>query len=110
MPLARLHVGAPMHRGALTLFPVWTEHPEPANGYITGRAAEAAQALVVDELETAVVPELLAVNHGPAPVLLLEGEVLAGGLQTRVLNVSVLLPPQRPIPVPVGVCRGGALG
>lgn len=110
MTLTRIHVGAPIHRGALTLFPLWTEHPEGAGEYVTGPAAEAAKALTVDELDQASVPQLLAKNLGDAPVLLLEGEVLAGGLQTRVLNVSVLVPALQSLPVPVACVEAGRWG
>ena len=110
MTMPRIHVGAPINRGALTLFPLWTEHPEAEGGYVTGAAAEAAKTLTVDELELASVPHLLARNSGGAPVLLLEGEVLAGGLQTRVLNVSILVPALQDLPVPVACVEAGRWG
>ena len=110
MPLPRIHVGAPMHRGALTLFPLWTEHPEVDAPYLTGPAAEAANVLTVDELDVADVPRLLAKNTGPSPVLLLEGEVLAGGLQTRVLNLSILVPAMQSLHVPVACVEAGRWG
>lgn len=107
MTMPRIHVGAPINRGALTLFPLWTEHPEADGAYVTGAAAEAAQTLTVDELENAQVPHLLAKNTGGAPVLLLEGEVLAGGLQTRVLNLSILVPAMQDLAVPVACVEAG---
>lgn len=110
MTLPRIHVGAPINRGALTLFPLWTEHAEADGGYLTGPAAEAAKALTVDELDHAVVAQLLATNTGATPVLLVEGEVLAGGLQTRVLNLSVLLPAMQSLPVPVACVEAGRWG
>src|SRR5687768_7567021 len=99
MTMPRIHVGAPINRGALTLFPLWTEHPEAEGDYVTGATAEATKTLTVDELDQASVPHLLAKNSGGAPVLLLEGEVLAGGLQTRVLNLSILVPAMADLPV-----------
>ena len=108
--MPRIHVGAPINRGALTLFPLWTEHPEAEGGYMTGAAAEAAKTLTVDELDQASVPHLLAKNSGNAPVLLLEGEVLAGGLQTRVLNLSILVPAMHDLPVPVACVEAGRWG
>ncbi len=110
MARTRIHVGAPINRGALTLFPLWTEHPEADGGYVTGPAAEADKALTIDEMEEAAVPQLRANNHGASPVLLVEGEVLTGGLQTRVLNVSVLLPAMRSLTVPVACVEAGRWG
>lgn len=110
MTLPRIHVGAPISRGALTLFPLWTEHPEADGGYLTGPAAESVKALAVDELAAPTVPQMLATNNGPTPVLLVEGEVLAGGLQTRVLNLSVLVPALQSLPVPVACVEAGRWG
>lgn len=110
MPLPRIHVGAPINRGALTLFPLWTEHPEVEQPYLTGPAADAAKALTVDELDVAQVPQLLATNAAASPVLLLEGEVLGGGLQTRVLNLSILVPAMQSLPVPVACVEAGRWG
>ncbi|MDP8960521.1 MAG: hypothetical protein M3N32_02715 [Actinomycetota bacterium] len=107
MTLTRIHVGAPINRGALTLFPLWTEHPEVDGEYISGSAAEAAKVLTIGEMQQATVPQLLAHNSGASPVLLVEGEVLAGGLQTRVLNLSVLLPPVQSLSVPVACLEAG---
>lgn len=110
MALPRIHVGAPINRGALTLFPLWTEHPEAPGAYLTGPAADTAKTLSVDELKQASVPQLVAHNHGDAPVLLVEGEVLAGGLQTRVLNLSVLVPGLSILPIPVACVEAGRWG
>lgn len=110
MTLPRIHVGAPINRGALTIFPLWTEHAEAGAEYLTGPAAEAANALKVDELGEGTVPQLLATNHAPDPVLLLEGELLAGGLQTRVLNVTILLPAMQSLPIPVACVEAGRWG
>ena len=110
MTLPRIHVGAPISRGPLTLFPLWTEHPEDDAGYLTGPQAEVAKALSIDELEQAAVPQLLAKNGGTTPVLLLEGELLAGGLQTRVLNLSVLVPAMQALPIPVACVEAGRWG
>ncbi len=107
MTLTRIHVGAPINRGALTLFPLWTEHPEADGDYLTGSAAEAVKVLTIDEMEQATVPQLRATNSGASPVLLVEGEVLAGGLQTRVLNLSVLLPAMQSLTVPVACVEAG---
>lgn len=69
---------------------------------------------VVTELPTAVVNEVVVSNEGDVPLLLVEGEVLVGGLQDRALNLSHVLEPDASVEVPVsGVeharwCRGPA--
>src|SRR5688500_17299642 len=97
--LPRIHVGAPLHSGALTLFPLWTEHPDTPAPYVTGDAA--ANLVAISELPAPTVPQLALTNIGEAPVLVLQGELIAGGMQHRVLNVTVLAPPQAQLTVPV---------
>jgi len=68
----------PIVRGALALFPVFSDAPGAPN-YLSGPEAEAAGYLHVSEQESeAVVPELVVQNTGDQPVLLLEGETLVG--------------------------------
>jgi hypothetical protein len=110
MMLGKVHVGGPMTQGALTVFPLWTEHPETAPEYISGARAEQAAVLDVAELDVAQVPHLLVTNHGLSPLLLVEGETLAGGLQTRVLNVSVLVAASAKVTVPVACVEAGRWG
>jgi hypothetical protein len=87
MELLDLHLGRPVHRGALTLFPIWNGHAVTARGYDL-----ADDRLGVEERAgSAVVAELVVTNPGRRPALLLEGELLEGGLQHRVAARSVLI-------------------
>lgn len=106
--LPRVHVGAPIRRGALTMFPLWTEHPEVVPGYVP--ADSAAGSVTVSELEQPAVPQLVIDNAADRPALVLEGEMVAGGLQHRVLNVTVLLPAGQPTVVPVSCVEAGRWG
>lgn len=86
----RLHVGQGTHRGSLTVFPVWTDTRSIHRGYLTGAAAP------VDVAERAGSPDvgqLVLTNRGDRPVLLLAGELLEGGWQTRALTATTLLAP-----------------
>ncbi len=82
-----LHLGRPVVRGALTVFPVWNGAAVTARGYDLGSGA-----LRVEERTGApVVAELVVTNTGPRPALLLEGELLQGGQQHRVAARSVVI-------------------
>jgi len=60
--------------------------------YLTLGEALAAGGLVITETSPAgSVPELLVVNRGNKPALLIDVEELAGAKQNRVLNTSILL-------------------
>src|SRR3712207_4926328 len=89
----RLHVGQGTHRGPLTVFPVWTDAPPAHRGYLTGADAP------VDVAERAgrpAVDQVVVTNRGQRPVLLLAGELLEGGWQTRALTATTLLAPGKP--------------
>ena len=60
--------------------------------------------------EGPTVNNLQVANSGEQPVLLLQGEVLAGGWQTRVLTSSVLVPAGDSTPVPVACVEQGRWG
>lgn len=49
----------------------------------------------------------MVANHGPAPVLLVEGEILVGLKQNRVLNVSALVPASAEVEIPVTCVEAG---
>jgi hypothetical protein len=60
--------------------------------YLTLKEALEKQVLVITEVsQGGSVPELKVINKGEIPVLLLDGEELAGAKQNRVLNTSILL-------------------
>ncbi len=105
-----LIVKDPIVRGALALFPAYSDAPA-APSYLSGPEAEVAGVLHVSERESgAAVPELEVHNTGNTPVLLLEGETLVGAKQNRTLNVSILIPAQTHVPVPVSCVEAGRWG
>ena len=106
--LPRVHVGAPIHRDALTLFPLWTEHPEVQPTYRP--ADDLPGAVTVGEMPEPDVPHLLVTNGSNQAALLLEGELVAGGLQHRTLNLTILLPAGARTPVPVSCVEHGRWG
>jgi hypothetical protein len=100
----RLHVGQGTHRGPLTVFPVWTDAPEVPRGYVTGASAPVD---VAERAGSPAVDQLVVTNRGKHPVLLLAGELLEGGWQTRALIATTLLAPgQRSVQQVVCVEQG----
>ena len=99
--LKGLAVGAPTTHNGVTVFPVLGGAKVP-DGISIG-----SEGITVSELESAEVPTLLVTNTTDLPILLLEGEVLEGGQQTRTLNVSVLVPAGTSLEVPVTCVEAG---
>lgn len=87
MQLLDLHLGRPVVRGALTVFPIWNGAAVNSRGY----DVSSAKLAVEERAGHAVVAELVITNHGLRPALVLEGELLEGGQQHRVAARSVLL-------------------
>ena len=53
------------------------------------------------------VPELRVKNSDKTPVLILDGEELIGAKQNRIVNVTILVPPQSEIIIPVSCIEAG---
>ncbi|MGZ5468520.1 MAG: ARPP-1 family domain-containing protein [Candidatus Aminicenantales bacterium] len=76
--------------------------------YITLREAiEKGVFSVTETSEGGSVPELMAVNKGEVPVLLLDGEELRGAKQNRILNTTILVAPKSSTKVPVSCVEHG---
>ena len=86
--LPGLHLGAPVQAGPLTIFPIWTDAPLDTRPYRTTLPKAGKVAELPDGPS---VPELTVSNPGAAPILLIEGALLEGGWQHRVLAHSVLV-------------------
>jgi hypothetical protein len=84
--LLDLHLGRPVTRGGLSIFPVFNGAAVGARGYDLHSAA-----LTVREHSSPVVEELVVENTGVRPALVLEGELLEGGHQHRVATQTVLV-------------------
>lgn len=81
-----LHVGHGTSFGAVTLFPVWTDAPG-----LNGLDWSGAELRVAEREGEPVVGELVVQNSGAKPVVLLEGDLLAGGWQDRMVAAGTIL-------------------
>ncbi|MFV0316203.1 MAG: ARPP-1 family domain-containing protein [Microthrixaceae bacterium] len=103
--LEHASIGAPITRLGVSLFPLYLHQPPGPRITSTGGGG-----VHVEEAQDEEVPTLVATNHAPEPLLLVEGETLAGGLQQRTLNVSVLIGPGTTVEVPVTCVEAGRWG
>lgn len=103
--LERAAVGRPITRLGVSFFPVYLPEnhlPEIATGQDSH--------LTIEELDDSTVPLLQAQNPSGVPVLIPEGEQLVGGLQDRVLNISVLVAASVSVKIPVSCIEMGRWG
>jgi hypothetical protein len=92
---------------SLTIVPLLgTSSSEP--DYDTLDAALARGTLHITEVsESGHVPEIKVLNDGQLPVLILDGEELVGAKQNRTVNLSILVPPNANVVVPVTCVEAG---
>lgn len=85
--IPRLHVGAGTTVHSLTVFPVWVEGPSVRGLHWSGSR------LSISELDDGPsVSQLKVTNGSSRPAVLLEGDLVEGGWQNRMLAVSALIP------------------
>lgn len=105
--LGALQIGAPLDLESLTVFPLlWPDPCEPTYTVLE-TAIETGMAVVEEMSENGDVPHLAVTNNGPLPVLILEGEILIGAKQNRVVNVTVLVAAHSRFTLPVSCVEQG---
>lgn len=100
-----LHVGHGTHHAGLTLFPVWVDAPRIGSldwAPASLRIAERAEGAAVDTLE--------AQNLAARPLVALEGDLLEGGWQNRMLGRSMVLAPRERRELPALCIEQGRWG
>jgi len=81
---------------------------ESGTVYIAVKEAFAAGTFKITEVSSGgSVPELKVINNGDLPVLILDGEELAGAKQNRILNTTVLIKPHWEGIIPVSCTEHG---
>lgn len=86
--LPALHLGSPAQAGPLTVFPIWTDAPLSTRTY---RTTLPSAGTVREHDGGPVVESLTVTNPSTKPLLLLEGALLEGGWQHRVIAKSILI-------------------
>jgi hypothetical protein len=103
--MIELHIGRGTDRDSVSLFPVWGTYAGQ-RGYVTDTTAVSLS----ERPDGAAVESLQATNAGTSPVLMLEGQLLEGGLQNRMLVRSMLLPSRNSVPLDVVCVEQGRWG
>jgi hypothetical protein len=99
--------GEPVTHLNLSVYPLFGfETGTP--GYLTLDEALSRKLIEVAEVsESGHVPELRVINRAEQPVLLLDGEELVGAKQNRIVNLSILVPANSELVIPVSCVEAG---
>jgi hypothetical protein len=104
----RVRVGPALGKRNITIFPLFPEAPpSPASYKPVGDAIREGTARITEISEGGSVPTLALDNLDIVPVLIIDGEELIGAKQNRIVNVSILAPGKRTLPLPVSCVERG---
>jgi hypothetical protein len=106
--IALVTIATPIRHRALSVYPLMLKGNSVLANYLVLDEALATEAFRVTEVsESGTVPRLLAINETSSPVLLLDGEELAGAKQNRVLNLSIMVAANSKTEIPVSCVEAG---
>ena len=101
-----LRVGPPQIAGTLTLFPI--SRVAAGLDYVTLAEAQEQKSVKITERGLlGAVSRLVVKNSGALPILMIDGDILLGLKQDRVLNTTILVPAQSTLEIPVSCVEAG---
>lgn len=97
-----IYVGDPRHDRGLSVFPLEYRGRLPDQDVRTFDEAARHGWLEIDERDNPEVSVVMIRNTGRRPVFIMNGEIISGGRQNRIIRDDILLEPRSwPTPVPV---------
>ncbi|MEQ8200689.1 MAG: DUF6569 family protein [Syntrophomonadaceae bacterium] len=100
--------GETQQKHNLQLIPLFHKVGPGERGYLLLDEALEREALQLQEAtEQGMVNNLIVINLGRQPVLILDGEELIGAKQNRMVNATILIPPESRIDIPVSCVERG---
>jgi len=105
-PPTGIRLGSPQSAGRMTVMPVFNDGP--ALEYVTFADAQKDGTAEITEVDGGGAVSTLAVKtSSKVPVLMIDGEILVGLKQNRVLNTTIMVPPKTKLKVPVACVEAG---
>ena len=116
--LSSISIGPEVVFRNLAMFPLVSSRPnrrspspEPSGDSprytVLDDALASGVAEVTEVSESGSVPELRVVNRGPKPTLIVDGEELVGAKQNRIVNLTILVPGEAALTIPVSCVEAG---
>ena len=105
--LSSLTLGDPQSWKGLTLFPLLSEVPSSLRYLMLADGLRNGSVTVKEVSRAGSVPDLAVENRSKLPVLILDGEELVGAKQNRVANLTILIPAQHTVVIPVSCVEQG---
>jgi hypothetical protein len=99
-------VGEEQYKDGLTIFTLHSDI-RSVYEYITLDEALKENVLTVKEIGSGTVPEISVLNRGKKDVFIMDGEELVGAKQNRMVNISLIVPAESEIKIPVSCVEQG---
>ena len=100
-------LGEALRHEALTIYPLTTPNGHELAYDLLEDALKEEKASISEVGEGGSVPELMIENRGEKPILILEGDVLIGAKQNRVVNLTMLVAAHATATLPVSCVERG---
>jgi hypothetical protein len=105
-PPGNVRLGSPQTVGQLTLIPLFQDGP--GLEYVTFADAQKDGTAEITEIDVhGDVSTLEVKTNSKVPVLMIDGEILVGLKQNRVLNTTILVPAKTKLKIPVACIEAG---
>lgn len=105
--ISQIRFGEVQNHLNMQVIPLFSDQKETIT-YLTLKEALEKRLLTIEEIsKRGSVPELKVINLSDAPVLLLDGEEVAGAKQNRILNTTILVNARAEIIIPVSCTEQG---
>ena len=105
--LSSLTLGDPQSWKGLTMFPLLSDVPSSLRYLMLADGLRDGLVTVKEVSRAGSVPDLAVENRSKLPVLILDGEELVGAKQNRVANLTMLIPAQHTVVIPVSCVEQG---
>ena len=105
--LSNLKLGDPQAWKGLTMFPLMSEVGSSFQYLMLADGLRGGLVTVKEVSRAGSVPDLAVENRSKLPVLILDGEELVGAKQNRVANLTMLIPEQHTVVIPVSCVEQG---
>jgi len=105
--LQQIQIGEVQQFRNVSIYPLFLDAKAVVDHLVLKEALEQELVIIREIDEGGHVPQLVVVNNGEKPVLILDGEELLGAKQNRVLNTTVLLRKKSSTIIPVSCTEQG---
>jgi len=104
--LKSLQAGERQYKDGLAIFPLHSD-VKSSYDYLTLDEALRGEVLSVTEIGSGTVPEIKVLNKSTKDVFIMDGEELVGAKQNRIVNISLMVPAESEVNIPVSCVEQG---